>query len=122
MQSRGGAPLVEVCVAADGIVGVQHLHVDPAPLELLDHGARRAEPAVRACAQYELLGELALDLTEVLDRERVALPPPSVRQDAVGQQHDQIPGLLLAVHDDPPEAVVLQPGHAEDSTLPRARP
>jgi uncharacterized Fe-S radical SAM superfamily protein PflX len=46
----------------------------------------------------------------------VTLPPPPIREDAV-RQHDQVPGLLLAVHDDPPEAVVLQPGHAEDSTL-----
>lgn len=62
-------------------------------------------------AEYELLGELVLDLTEVLNRERVAVPPPPVRQDAVGQ-HDHVPGLLLAVHHEPPEAVVLQPGHA----------
>jgi hypothetical protein len=115
MQSRGGAPLVEVSVAADRVIGVEHLHVNPAPLELLDHGPRRAQPAVRPSTEYQPLGELVLDLTEVLDRKRVTLPPPPVRQDAV-RQHDQVPGLLLAVHDDPPEAVVLKPGHADDST------
>jgi hypothetical protein len=47
MQSRGGTPLVELSVAADGFVGVQHLHVDSTPLEFPDDGARRAEPAVR---------------------------------------------------------------------------
>jgi hypothetical protein len=52
MQSRGGAPLLELSVAANRVVGAQHLHVDPTTLELLDHGARRAEPAVRAGTQY----------------------------------------------------------------------
>jgi hypothetical protein len=115
MQSRGGTPLVEVCVAANRVVGRQHLHVDPPPFELLDHGARGVEPAVRPGTEYELLGKLVLDFSEVLDRERMPLPSPPVREDAVGQ-HDQVAGLLLAVDDDAPEAVVLQPGDAEDST------
>src|SRR5688572_30442781 len=85
MQSRGGAPLVKVSIAANRLGGLQHLHVDPPPLELLDHGAGRAELAVRPGAEYELLRELVLNLSEVLDCERVPLAPPPVREDAVGQ-------------------------------------
>src|SRR5215218_9144462 len=112
MQGRGRAPLVRVSVAAHGVGSEQHLDVDPATLQLLDHGARRPQPAVRAGAEDELLGKLVLDIAEVLDRERVALVPPPVREDAIGQ-HDQVARLLLTIDDDPPEAVVLQTGHAE---------
>jgi hypothetical protein len=112
VKRRGGTPLVELSVATDRIGGAQHLDVDPATLQLLDDGSRRTEPAVRTRAEYELLGEIILNLAEVVERERVAVPPPPVGEDAVGQ-HDDVARLLLAVHDDPPEAVVLKPRHAE---------
>jgi hypothetical protein len=106
VQSRGSASLVELSVATDRVRGPQHLDVDPATLELVDHRTRRAESPLRARAEYELLGELVLNLAEVLARERVAVLPPPVGEDAVGK-HDEVARLLLAVHDDPPEAVVL---------------
>jgi hypothetical protein len=111
VEGRGGAALVELAVAPDGVGGLEHLDVDPAPLELLDHRPRRTELLLRASTEYERLRQLVLDLAEVFDRERVTFLPPPVGDDPAGQD-DQVARLLLAVDDDPAEAVVLKPGYA----------
>jgi SnoaL-like domain/Sigma-70, region 4 len=59
VQGRRRAPLVQLAIAAHRVAGVQHLHVDSAPLELLEHGRRGLEAAVRLGAKDELSGSSA---------------------------------------------------------------
>ena len=111
MERRRRLDWIELAVAAYRLAGRHRLDAHPATRELVEHGLRRAKLAVGSGAQDQRPGQLALHLAEVLEAQRMALAPPPVRHDAVGR-NDQVARLLLAIDNDAPEAVVLQPGHA----------
>src|SRR5688572_15127206 len=117
MKRRRRPPLVRLAVALHGLAGVKRLDLDPPFLQLLEHGRVEAKLAVGAAAHDQTLGKLVLHLLEVLHYERMSFPAPPVGYDAVGQD-DQIASVLLAVDDDPPEAVVREPDHRLHGTAP----
>jgi hypothetical protein len=116
VESGGCASLVRRPVAADRLGGVNRNDFDPLPLEGLDHGGIGLELPVRPAAEDEPLRKLVAHIVEILVRERMAVAAPPVADDAV-RQDDQVVCVLLAIHDDPPEAVLLEPRHRAKRTL-----
>jgi hypothetical protein len=107
MQRRGGAALVELAVAAHRWANTRPppraARVPSAPRRPGAAGRTHRRPARAA-------PEARRHLVQVLDRQRVALPAPPTGHHPLGQ-HDQIARVLLAVHREPAEAVVLQASH-----------
>jgi hypothetical protein len=73
---------------------------------------------VGTTADDQALGQLAGNVLQVLDYERVAVAAPPVALNPV-REHDQVATVLLAVHGHAPEFVTGDPGH--DSILGRSR-
>jgi hypothetical protein len=70
----------------------------------------RAQLAGVAAAEDEPLGQFVEDLVEVLDRERVAVAPPPLADDAIGED-DDVTGVLDPVDQHPTRSVSLDPRH-----------
>jgi hypothetical protein len=118
VERRGGRRRVELAIALHRLAGRQRLDRDPAALERLDHGGVGDEAAVGSAAEDQALGQILEHLFEILDRQRVPLAPPPLRNDAVRKQ-DQVPPVLGAVDDYAPEAVV---GYLRDLLILTSRP
>ena len=110
MERGGRSPRVRLAVSPHRFGGVMCLDLDPPLSQRIEHGRMGPELPVSAAAHDQTLGQLVLHLLEVVHHERMTFAPPPVGYDAVGQD-DQISGVLLAVDDDPPEAVALKPRH-----------
>ena len=100
---------IELLQAADGLARGQRLDFDSPLAQELERYRVRTEAAVGARSDHQALRELVEDPVEIVEDEAVAVAPPPVADDSVGQD-DEVGRLLVPVDDDAAEAVALDAG------------
>jgi hypothetical protein len=110
VQCRRRSARIELAVPANRVRRRQGLNLDAVAFKLPDRIGIGAHAPVRAGTYEQMFRKILTDVIEIVEHESVSVCAPPVCDDTIGQ-HDQVPRLFFAVHNEAAEAIALELGN-----------